>query len=70
MSFTARYRGWCADCDSDIEPGQEVTYRPTGRAGEADDLIHVKCPEQLDDDDKAKLNPLCPRCFTYHAGEC
>lgn len=40
MSFTARYKGVCAECDSPIRPGDEIEY-------DSDDLvIHVDCQDQ------------------------
>lgn len=41
-TFTARYRGRCAECDDEIEPGDEVAYAD-------DDLVHEDChPDLLD----------------------
>ena len=56
MSFTAKYRGTCRDCDDPIHPGQEV---------EMDDernVFHVPvCPESLSA--WGAPRPVCPRCF-------
>lgn len=54
MSFTAKYRGDCRDCDDPILPGQEVEY-DFDRV-----LMHVTCPESLH---LGGPRPLCPVCF-------
>ena len=59
MSFTAKYKGTCANCDEAIEPGQEVDY------DDDDALVHVKCPTTV-----TPLGSVCPRCFCYHNGDC
>jgi hypothetical protein len=61
MSFTAKYPGECADCGSDIVPGDDVSFDRN------DDLVHRVCPDQPDD---VAMGTLCDRCFCYHAGEC
>lgn len=65
MSFTARFRGACRDCDDDILPGQEVEY-DFDRV-----LMHVVCPDSLQAA-TGQPRPLCPHCFLElpTVGEC
>lgn len=58
MSFTAKYRGACADCEEGITPGDEVAYRGDGEERE---LAHVNCPTP-----KAPLGKPCTVCFLIH----
>lgn len=62
MSFTARYRGDCADCDEGISPGDEVDY------GADDELRHVDCEDLVIT--APPTPPLCGDCFMHHNGEC
>lgn len=57
--FAARYRGECASCGWEIDPGQPVRY-------DGDDLVHDDC----DGDAEPAEQPACPSCWTVHAGEC
>lgn len=65
-TFIAQYFGTCDDCLGSVLPGQEVTYNVR------DDLVHVECPDVRNDPTTppAKAETLCPRCTSYHAGEC
>lgn len=64
MSFTAKYRGSCANCDEGITPGEEVAYRGEGEARE---LVHVRCPPAFD----LTVTPACTVCWIIHpAGAC
>lgn len=60
-TFTARYHGECGECGHHISPGDEVQYDRT------DTLVHATCPERPDD---APAGSPCPKCWTYHAGDC
>lgn len=54
-TFTARYRGVCADCREQVEPGQEVTY------GVDDKLVHADCDAvELPGE---KPSTVCPDCW-------
>ncbi|MCU1441105.1 MAG: 66, gp66 [Rhodoglobus sp.] len=59
MTFLAKYRGACVDCDDGVNPGEEVQYR-----GEGDDrvLAHVTCPEARVE----TVVPACPKCWLMH----
>lgn len=59
MTFTAKYRGPCENCDDPVIPGQEVEYTADHH------ITHVVCPE--DRDWQGKPLPVCPRCFTTRA---
>lgn len=55
MSFTAKYRSACRDCDEGIQPGETI---------ELDDdrePYHVVCPDDRALDGKPR--PVCPHCF-------
>lgn len=55
MSFRARYKSPCRDCDEGIQPNELI---------ELDDdrtPYHVVCPEDQRMDGKPA--PVCPRCF-------
>lgn len=60
----AQFRSVCADgCGEPIEPDQEIV--PAADGG----WSHEVCPETLAVF-LGQHGPLCPRCFTYHRGEC
>lgn len=56
MSFRAKFRGECRDCDEPILPGQEVEYDFDPRG-----LMHVLCPENVGLGGAPR--PVCPHCF-------
>lgn len=61
MSIRAAYKGFCPDCESPIQPGDEIEVT-------ADlDWVHVECPDELA---VPRGATACPRCFLIHAGEC
>lgn len=54
-TFTAKYAsGTCADCDSRIQPGEELTRTVDGG------YTHVDCPDS--DLEQAATKPVCPEC--------
>lgn len=54
-TFVAQYAsGLCADCDSRIQPGEEISRTVDGG------YTHVNCPET--DLDRAAAKPVCPTC--------
>lgn len=55
MSFQAKYKGACADCDDPVYVGQEVEY-----SGDRF-IVHVVCP--VDAYDTGIPRPVCPHCF-------
>lgn len=56
MTFTAQYAsGVCADCDSRIQPGQEITRTVDGG------YAHATCPDT--DLEEAAKKPVCPSCY-------
>lgn len=59
MSFEARFRGRCGNCDGRIEVGDEVRYEYPD-----DELVHDRCPAE------SGPTEVCPDCWTIHAGEC
>lgn len=65
MSFPARFRGQCADCDERFAEGTEIRYGP-GRS-----VIHAACPEPaLSAVDLRPGDKVCPTCHLVHPGEC
>lgn len=58
--FEARYRGECASCGWDIEPGEPVRYQDN-------ELVHDDCDG---DAEPARQQVVCPSCWLVHAGEC
>lgn len=54
MSFTAKWRGDCRDCDDGIFPGEHVEF------DDERNLLHVVCPESLRG---GQPKPVCPSCF-------
>lgn len=56
MSFKAKYRGSCEQCDDPIVPNQDVEYDFVGN------LMHVICPESIDQRTGKPLQ-VCPICF-------
>lgn len=63
MSFQARYRSQCVSCGNPINEGEHVMY-------EDGHLVHLDCPDPIDDDQPARNERRCPDCFTIHAGDC
>jgi hypothetical protein len=59
VSFLAKYRGTCSDCEQTIHPDDEVQY------DEARELVHVEC-QQLE----RKPAPVCPTCWLEKPCEC
>lgn len=68
MAFLAQFPGRCADCESRISPGDNVTYDLH------DALVHVNCPDPITGEyvDNVSMGKgiACATCFCYHAGEC
>jgi hypothetical protein len=60
--FSARFPGACPECAEWFTVGTTVFYNTHG------ELIHERCPDSLAE--PTPTEPLCPRCFCYHAGEC
>lgn len=58
MSFNAKFRGACSECDDPILPGQEVEYTTD------DDLVHVICPEDDNGTGGTTSRPVCDSCWT------
>jgi RNase P subunit RPR2 len=55
MTFEAKYRSGCEECDDPIIPGQEIEYTSEGH------VVHVVCPEDRWADNTPR--PVCPHCF-------
>lgn len=51
MSFEAKYRGHCDECDNPIEIGDYAFYDQKG------ELVHVECPTP------PKEAPVCRMCY-------
>lgn len=63
-SFSAKFHGRCAgDCGDPIRPGDEVRFV-------ADELVHAECAPDAEAREVRAEPPVCPRCWTVHAGEC
>ena len=64
MSFTAKYRGDCRDCDEGIRPGETVEF------DDDRNVLHVVCPDRAGLEGKPR--PVCPRCFMElpYSNEC
>lgn len=61
MSFVAKYRGECIDCDDPILPGERVEF------DDDRNLRHVLCEAHstFSGDGLRRVPlPLCPKCFT------
>ena len=62
MSFVAKWRGECIDCDDPILPGQRVEF------DDDRNLRHIMCEDHSmlapDGSGNRVPLPLCPRCFT------
>jgi hypothetical protein len=56
VSFRAKYRGECIDCDDPIEVGNLVEF------DDDRNLRHVLCEDDRDFRTGRPL-PVCPRCF-------
>ncbi len=56
MSFTAKYRTKCAECEDPINPGEEAEYDTDG------DVVHVFCPEDASATNRTQ-RPVCPDCW-------
>jgi hypothetical protein len=72
--FIARYRGVCPRCRKRIDIGDDIRYH-----ADFADAVHKGCREPSVRTGPApakpkraplKENPLCPSCWTQHAGEC
>jgi len=72
--FGAQYRGVCPRCRKRIDIGDDIRYH-----NDFPDPIHVRCrePSARTDPGPTKLkpaplkeNPVCPSCWTQHAGQC
>ena len=61
--FTARYRGRCAGCDEEIEPGQSVAYVD-------DDLVHAGCGTGGYAKPGSKKEEVCTTCWLIKPCEC
>jgi len=59
MSFEARFRGACADCDDGVTPGEEIQFRGEG---ENRVIVHVACPETV----TVRSRPVCGDCWLEH----
>lgn len=59
--FEARFAGRCDANGCPIEPGDEIGY-----ADGYDKPLCKPCWKE----DQAPPKPVCPHCFTIHAGEC
>lgn len=55
LSFHAKYRSECRDCDEGIHPGQVIDLDDDRSP------YHVVCPDDVGMDNKPR--PVCPRCF-------
>lgn len=69
--FSAKYVGVCPRCGNRIARGDDIRYHadyPTP--------VHVGCREARarttprTKSIRPKANPVCPRCWTEHAGDC
>ncbi|MCA0217944.1 MAG: hypothetical protein LCH43_11390 [Actinobacteria bacterium] len=60
MTFIAKYRGQCDDCDEDIEPGDVCAYRGDGRERV---IVHVTCPTEVEIEDPVLP---CGVCWLIH----
>lgn len=69
--FSAKYPGVCPRCHKRIAVSNEIRYHadhPTP--------VHVGCREAgvlvepRTKPIRPKANPVCPRCWTEHAGDC
>jgi hypothetical protein len=68
MSFIAQFNnGTCVKCSGPLLEGQRIE-----RAQPDIKRVykHLVCPEVETPVDVPKDTQLCPRCFTYHRGEC
>jgi hypothetical protein len=72
--FRARYRGVCPRCRTCIDIGNDIRYHT-----DFADPVHVGCrePSALAEPGPTKPkpaplkeNPVCPSCWTQHAGQC
>jgi hypothetical protein len=72
--FSARYRGVCPRCSKRIDIGDDIRYH-----NDFSDPVHVGCrgpsartEPRLRKPKPAlvKENPVCPSCWTQHAGQC
>lgn len=59
-TFTAKFNGECASCDSVIYAGDEVMF-------DDNKLVHAECDELPE---PPKAQPPCGKCFLVHAGDC
>ena len=72
--FSARYRGVCPRCRKRIDVGDDIRYHT-----DFADPVHVGCREPSARTEPRptkpkpaprKENPVCPSCWTQHAGQC
>jgi hypothetical protein len=72
--FRARYRGVCLRCRKRIDVGDDIRYHDGFT-----DPVHVGCREpsarikprpRKPKPARLKENPVCPSCWTQHAGQC
>lgn len=64
MSFIAKYRGTCGQCEGAIWPGDEVTWPMDG------DIQHVRCEPQPDDQIGTRPADVCTTCWLTKPCEC
>jgi hypothetical protein len=75
--FSAQYRGVCPRCRKRIDIGDDIRYH-----NDYSDPVHVGCREptahtvpkpktpKAAPPQENKGSPVCPSCWTQHAGEC
>ncbi|WVX89679.1 hypothetical protein SEA_FEYRE_60 [Mycobacterium phage Feyre] len=65
-TFTARYRGRCADCPQPVNVGDEVTRGADGG------VVHADCGDHATSvlPKGARMPALCSTCWLEHAGDC
>lgn len=73
--IVASFAGACVDCSGRIEPGDlivPVSAAVLAGREEHPKWAHALCPDIAAerDDLAAKRQPLCPRCFCHHRGDC
>lgn len=63
MSFEAKFRGVCHDCDEEIHVGQTIARLADGKG-----YVHVACP----DTPTEVFGKICTRCWQAKAknGSC
>ena len=72
--FSARYRGVCPRCRKRIDVGDDIRFH-----NDFADPVHVGCREPSARTEPGRTNPkparrkeipVCPSCWTQHAGQC